>query len=92
MTGEGDAFSVDIDSGKVNLGVQGLPLRPAPAPAAGRRPGAHVADLARGQDLYTTTCAVCHGPTGLGGAHGGAKLTRALTHDGVASVLSKGRN
>jgi quinohemoprotein ethanol dehydrogenase len=64
---------------------------PAAAPTAAA-PAAHIPDLARGKDLYTSTCVVCHGPTGLGGTHGGAKLTRALTHDAIAAVLTKGRN
>ena len=66
--------------------------RPAgPVPTAATGP-AHVPDLAKGKDIYTTTCIVCHGPTGLGGTHGGAKLTRALTPDGIAAVLTRGRN
>ena len=60
----------------------------APAPAG----TAQVADLARGKEIYTSTCVVCHGPTGLGGTHGGARLTRALTPEGIAGVLTKGRN
>jgi cytochrome c6 len=66
--------------------------RPAgPVPTAATGP-AHAPDLAKGKDIYTTTCVVCHGPTGLGGTHGGARLTRALTPDGIATVLTKGRN
>lgn len=66
--------------------------RPAAPPPAAAATAGHLPDLAKGQDLYTTTCVVCHGPTGLGGTHGGAKLTRALTHDGIATILTKGRN
>jgi quinohemoprotein ethanol dehydrogenase len=79
-------FSLD---GKLNS----LP-RGSADPAAAPQPAGpvHTADLAKGKDIYTTTCVVCHGPTGLGGTHGGAKLTRALTHDGIATVLTKGRN
>jgi quinohemoprotein ethanol dehydrogenase len=66
--------------------------RPAgPVPTAATGP-AHAPDLAKGKDIYTTTCVVCHGPTGLGGTHGGARLTRALTADGIATVLTRGRN
>jgi quinohemoprotein ethanol dehydrogenase len=66
--------------------------RPAgPVPTATTGP-AHAPDLAKGKDIYTTTCVVCHGPTGLGGTHGGARLTRALTADGIATVLTRGRN
>ena len=67
------------------------PRAPGSAPTAATGP-AHVPDLARGKDIYTTTCIVCHGPTGLGGTHGGARLTRALTPDGIATVLTSGRN
>ena len=65
------------------------PAGPAPTAAAGP---SRVADLAKGKDIYTTTCVVCHGPTGQGGTHGGARLTRALTPDGIATVLTTGRN
>jgi quinohemoprotein ethanol dehydrogenase len=50
------------------------------------------ADAAKGQEIYTTTCVVCHGPTGQGGSHGGAKLTHVLTRDSIANVLLHGRN
>ena len=67
--------------------------RPALPAAGAATPGtAQVPDLARGKDLYTTTCVVCHGPTGLGGTHGGAKLTRALTAEAITVVLTRGRN
>jgi len=35
---------------------------------------------------------VCHGVTGQGGTHGGAKLTHVLTREGIATVLVHGRN
>jgi mono/diheme cytochrome c family protein len=35
---------------------------------------------------------VCHGPTGQGGTHGGAKLTNALTREAITTVVANGRN
>ena len=89
-------FSLDgkLDSlprGSADPAAAPRPAAPAPGAAATAGP-AHAVDLAKGKDIYTTTCVVCHGPTGLGGTHGGAKLTRALTHDAIATVLTKGRN
>ena len=37
-------------------------------------------DPARGQDVYATNCAACHGSTGAGGVAGGGAWTPALTH------------
>ena len=87
-------FSLDgtvksLPRGSADPAAAPRPTGPAPTAATGP---ARVPDLAKGQDIYTTTCVVCHGPTGLGGTHGGARLTRALTADGIASVLTKGRN
>jgi quinohemoprotein ethanol dehydrogenase len=85
-------FSLDGTVKSLPRGSADPAAAPRPAgPAAAAGP-AHVADLTKGQDIYTTTCIVCHGPTGLGGTHGGARLTRALTPDGIATVLTKGRN
>ena len=85
-------FSLDGTVKSLPRGSADPAAAPRPAgPAAATGP-AHVADLAKGKDIYTTTCIVCHGPTGLGGTHGGARLTRALTPDSIATVLTKGRN
>ncbi len=87
-------FSLDgtvksLPRGSADPAAAPRPAAPAgaAAPATTRAP-----DLARGKDIYTTTCVVCHGPTGLGGTHGGARLTRALTAGSVTTVLTKGRN
>ena len=86
-------FSLDGKLNSLPRGSADPTARPAgPPPGAAAAGPVHVADLAKGKDIYTTTCVVCHGPTGLGGTHGGAKLTRALTHDGIAAVLTRGRN
>jgi quinohemoprotein ethanol dehydrogenase len=85
-------FSLDGTVKSLPRGSADPAAAPRPAgPTAATGP-AHVPDLAKGKDIYTTTCIVCHGPTGLGGTHGGAKLTRALTPDSIATVLTKGRN
>jgi mono/diheme cytochrome c family protein len=49
-------------------------------------------DFAKGEEIYTTTCVVCHGPTGQGGSHGGAKLTHGLTREAIENVVARGRN
>jgi quinohemoprotein ethanol dehydrogenase len=85
-------FSLDGTVKSLPRGSADPAAAPHPAgPTAATGP-AHVPDLAKGKDIYTTTCIVCHGPTGLGGTHGGAKLTRALTPDSIATVLTRGRN
>ncbi|HUN26878.1 MAG TPA: PQQ-binding-like beta-propeller repeat protein [Steroidobacteraceae bacterium] len=50
------------------------------------------AELAQGKLIFTTTCVVCHGESGQGGSHGGAKLTHVLTSQGIVNVLERGRN
>ena len=35
------------------------------------------ASLARGEEIYTTYCAVCHGESGMGDGHGAANLDPA---------------
>jgi quinohemoprotein ethanol dehydrogenase len=62
----------------------------APSPAAATTTRAP--DIEKGKDIYNTTCVVCHGPTGQGGTHGGAKLTNALTREAITTVVANGRN
>jgi len=87
-------FSLDGTVKSLPRGSADPAAAPRPAgPAATAATGpARVPDLAKGKDIYTTTCVVCHGPTGLGGTHGGARLTRALTPDAITTVLTRGRN
>ncbi|HEY1899211.1 MAG TPA: PQQ-binding-like beta-propeller repeat protein [Steroidobacteraceae bacterium] len=87
-------FSLDGTLKSLPRGAADPAASPAPAtPGAAAAAGpTHPLDLANGKEIYTTTCVVCHGPTGLGGTHGGAKLTRALTHDAIATILVRGRN
>ena len=59
------------------------------AKAAPTRPDA---DLARGSEIYFTTCLPCHGDAGQGGPGGGMPFTDALTVDSVAAILRTGRN
>ena len=87
-------FSLDGTVKSLPRGSADPAAAPRPAGPAGEAAATptRAADLAKGKDIYTTTCVVCHGPTGLGGTHGGARLTRALTADSISSVLTKGRN
>jgi len=48
--------------------------RAQPAPQG---PATEAAAVARGQQLYTQNCVVCHGPTGRGGAEAAADLSRS---------------
>jgi alcohol dehydrogenase (cytochrome c) len=68
------------------------PGAPAPGAAAGPPAATRKADMAKGKELYDTTCTVCHGANGQGGTHGGAKLTKALTPDIIKQVVINGRN
>jgi quinohemoprotein ethanol dehydrogenase len=70
----------------------GGPPPAAAAPAAPETPQKHAENIAQGKEIFTTTCVVCHGENGQGGTHGGAKLTRALTREAIATVVSRGRN
>lgn len=76
------------------------PVEPANAnPAARTVPaeGSHeavsgeTADLAIGQQVYQTTCRLCHGGNGQGN-NGGPALTAGLTTEGVATIVRDGRN
>lgn len=49
-------------------------------------------DLAQGKEIYIGTCAPCHGTTGQGGHGGGAPLTKTLTPQTIAAVVTGGRN
>jgi len=72
--------------------VAGAQKPGAAAAAGGAATPARAPDPARGKEIYTTTCIVCHGETGKGGTHGGAPLTPSLTHDSVIAVVTRGRN
>ena len=50
------------------------------------------ADLAKGKDLFSGACVVCHGENGKGGTHGGAPLTPVLTRDAIVQIITNGRN
>jgi alcohol dehydrogenase (cytochrome c) len=71
---------------------------PGAAPRGGAPGGAGAAaatqagNAAKGRDLYSGACIVCHGADGKGGTHGGAPLTPALTHDTIVQIVSAGRN
>ena len=76
------------------LGPGGVP-GPATGAGTGAPPAAAKAgpaDIAKGTEIYTTTCVVCHGANGQGGSHGGAKLTHTLTRESIANVVTRGRN
>jgi mono/diheme cytochrome c family protein len=47
---------------------------PAPTPAAPAAPAAATPDAKRGEQLYATYCASCHGPRGAGDGPAGAAL------------------
>jgi mono/diheme cytochrome c family protein len=68
----------------------GPPPRPPAAAAAPHTAGPE--DIAKGKEIYTTACVVCHGESGQGGSHGGAKLTHALTREGITTVVANGRH
>ncbi|MEZ6030636.1 MAG: cytochrome c [Hyphomonadaceae bacterium] len=50
-----------------------------------------VADLALGEEVYRTTCQLCHGATGQGN-NGGPAFSAGLTPEGVATIARDGRN
>jgi len=98
-------FSLDgtlgsLPRGSADPGPQRLPPGAPAAGAAKTQAGttaaapapARPADLAQGEQIYTTSCVVCHGPTGQGGSHGGAKLTHVLTREAIENVVARGRN
>ncbi|HTV51420.1 MAG TPA: PQQ-binding-like beta-propeller repeat protein [Steroidobacteraceae bacterium] len=68
------------------------PQRMGPAPTAAESPEQHAQNVAHGKEIYQTTCVVCHGESGQGGSHGGARLTSALTRQTVTTVVGYGRN
>ena len=73
-------------------GPGGPPGGPAAPATAGGATSGRTANLDAGKEIFTTTCVVCHGPTGKGGSHGGPALTRALTRESIANVVTRGRN
>lgn len=50
------------------------------------------AEVARGSEIYFSTCMPCHGNAGQGGPGGGMPFTDALTVDSIATILRTGRN
>jgi ubiquinol-cytochrome c reductase cytochrome c subunit len=52
------------------LAVSGVSLAAAPAPAADPGASTTVVDAGRGENLFLTSCAACHGPQGAGNSIG----------------------
>jgi alcohol dehydrogenase (cytochrome c) len=69
------------------------PERPAdPFAAAGPAvPTDRVADLARGEEIYSTICQICHGEDGRGEHEGGAPLPAELTLEAIIETADAGR-
>ena len=67
------------------------PVEPARAALAAQAP-AMVANTANGGAVFKSTCAICHGDTGQGGAGGGPALTGATNADAVAALVTNGRD
>jgi mono/diheme cytochrome c family protein len=51
-----------------------------------------VPDIDSGKQIYTQTCAPCHGERGQGGHGGGVAFAPALDEQQVLDVLSAGRD
>ena len=90
-------FSLDGTMGPLPRGSADPVAAPRPAPggpppAAGAGTPQRAADIAKGKEIYSTTCVVCHGESGKGGSHGGAPLTHTLTGEAITNVVSRGRN
>jgi alcohol dehydrogenase (cytochrome c) len=68
--------------------LQSVPSQSSmPAPAPGRP-----ADVVNGEKIYRSACVYCHGDHGQGGEGGGKAISPTLGVEGVAAVLSAGRN
>jgi alcohol dehydrogenase (cytochrome c) len=63
-----------------------------PAAAALGPPAGRVPDIDSGKQIYTQTCAPCHGERGQGGHGGGVAFAPALDEQQVLDVLSAGRD
>lgn len=63
---------------------------PAPAPSATAASASHTETLAMGRAAYARTCAMCHGPTGLG-TQLGVALTAGLDAAAVKEKIVKGK-
>jgi quinohemoprotein ethanol dehydrogenase len=90
-------FSLDgtlpsMPRGSADPGPQRMGGPPPGAAGPPESPELHAERAARGREIYHTTCVVCHGESGQGGSHGGARLTSALTRESIATVIAYGRH
>jgi cytochrome c6 len=65
---------------------------PPPAAIAAATAAPRAPDLAEGQRVFTTNCAVCHGDDGKGGHTGGAPLDKVRDLDAAIATVTNGRN
>jgi alcohol dehydrogenase (cytochrome c) len=78
-------FSLDGELGPAS------PAAMPGAPPATSATSATPPNLDNGRDLFVTTCATCHGPSGEGG-HGGPAFETKLDAAAIDAVVTTGRN
>jgi mono/diheme cytochrome c family protein len=66
-----------------------LAQAPAPAPAA---PQTGAPNVAHGQEIFASTCVICHGEDGQGGHGGGAPLAAVTNPAAAIQTITAGRN
>lgn len=84
-------FALDGTLGPAEPASTTAPARTAASDGSHQAVTGEVADLALGEQVYRTTCQLCHGATGQGN-NGGPTFSAGLTPEGVATIARDGRN
>jgi mono/diheme cytochrome c family protein len=65
---------------------------PAAIPAVVTPPASAAANVVNGEQVFASTCVICHGEDGKGGHGGGAPLSEVTSATAAIQTITGGRN